>query len=98
MNWRRYGVTDTGRGPNESGFVIEVLVYIALRLKIKKRASRWKTKIKITHSKDAGQLKKKNVVTYALKKVEMQTHRIIQFHTAQKTLIVRLHLFHGNFR
>jgi hypothetical protein len=51
---------------NETGFVTEVLVYTDRQLK--KRAKRSKKKIKVTHCKLAGQLNKKNVLTYALKK------------------------------
>jgi hypothetical protein len=68
---------------NETGFVTEVIVYSDWRLK--KRTNSWKKKMKVTHCKVAGQLNKKNVVTYALKKtIEMQTHGILQFHTAQE--------------
>ena len=60
-----------------------MLVYSDWRLK--KRTNSWKKKIKVTHCKVAGQLNKKNVVTYALKKtIEMQTHGVLQFHTAQE--------------
>ena len=42
--------------------------------------------VKMNHSpKDRFELNKKNVVTYALKKtIEMQTHGVLQFHTAQE--------------
>jgi hypothetical protein len=67
---------------NETGYVTEVLVYTDRQLQ--KRAKRWKKKIKVTHCKVAGQLNKKNILTYALKKtIELQTHGIVQFHTAQ---------------